>query len=78
MDSSKATATHIWTAAEDIGFLKQLTYYKKIKSKWFVYSDVTGWRPSQNNLYWFKEETELGFFRQLTQEEKRELTKRNR
>lgn len=62
-DIPKGT-THVWTAAQEPLYgIVQLAFYKKDKKKrWWVYSEITGWRLSQNDEAWFAEETEEGYF----------------
>ncbi len=74
---NKKTATHKWTEAAYLLYAKQLSLYKKVRGKWYVFSNVTGWRLSQNDDAWFEEEMVEGFFRQLTKEEKNGLAKGN-
>jgi len=68
-------ATHIWDPNDGPmvipmlgGTLTRLSYYKKIKRTWYVWSDVTGWRKTGNTKDWFKEETKLGFFKEIENE----------
>lgn len=60
--------THEWTPAENIqcvfGTLRQLHFYKYLDG-WWVYSEITNWRKSQNPPEWFEEEMRLGFFRSI-------------
>ena len=62
-------ATHHWTAALPIyhgGIVEnQLSFYKKVNDEWWVYSNITGWRVSQNPPEWFEEETRLGYFQEI-------------
>ena len=68
-------ATHEWTPAESGRWAfvtyHQLRYYKKVAEDWWVWSGVTGWRQSGNDLYWFENETEQGFFKELQHEHSR-------
>lgn len=56
-------ATHIWTwgwkRTRGQGIL---CFYKLGILEWWVYSDVTGWRLSENDLEWFEKETDAGYF----------------
>jgi hypothetical protein len=77
MNFDKSSATHQWDAARQGGLINQLCYYKKVDGKWWVFSPITGWRPSQNSKKWFTTEREEGYFRKLTKEEKNGLAKAN-
>lgn len=61
--------THVWIDAIDTPIFHgincsahRLPYYKQVDGEWWVYSVITGWRKSGNSEFWFKTETEEGFF----------------
>ncbi len=54
--------THIWKAAFKASWFAQLSEYKKVDGQWWVYSDITGWRKSNNDDEWFDMETKEGYF----------------
>ena len=63
------TTTHVWKDAvvtptlENVwGYTHRLPYFKQVDGEWWVFSELTGWRKSQNTPEWFKRETEEGFF----------------
>jgi hypothetical protein len=64
MNNFPKGTTHVWTAAREPRYgVVQLNAYKKDKQKrWWVYSEITGWRLSQNDDEWFATETEEGYF----------------
>lgn len=78
MEFDKSTATHIWSAYTEVGgYFHQLFLYKKVGRTWWVFSEVTGWRPSENEKEWFQEEKKLGYFRKLTKDEHNGLAEGN-
>lgn len=63
-------ATHQWKPNDGpmlVGNVVRLGYYKKCEDEdyWMVYSPLTGWRKTANDLVWFAEETRLGFFKEI-------------
>ena len=64
-------ATHQWTPARTLQTnllnIFQLSFYKFEDGKWWVYSDVTGWRKSQNDDAWFLTEIVEGWFKEIKQ-----------
>lgn len=63
-------ATHHWNAARTIDggayTIKKLGYYKFVDGKWWVYSDITNWRLSQNSDDWFTREIIEGFLKEIS------------
>ena len=74
MDFDKYSATHEWTEARKLYHEEQLRYYKWKEGWWWVFSNLTGWRRSRNDVKWFIEERKLGYFRKLTKEERNGFT----
>lgn len=63
-------ATHEWlanTSYSGYGMqIVQLHYYKRVGYCWFVYSEITGWRPSKNPDAWFEKEMRQGYFVEIS------------
>lgn len=64
-------ATYKWTPNDDYynPIVKRLHYYRKAEDSddWMVYSDITGWRYSQNTDDWFETEIQKGYFKKINE-----------
>lgn len=63
------TTTHVWTPGVYnpkihgiLGVFHRLGFFKKKQGDWWVFSDITGWRKSQNTPEWFVEEKKQQYF----------------